>query len=41
MELPVKRILEGVDPSRVASPDTIRNPQALDAFIQLAASWGG
>lgn len=41
MELPVKRILEGVDPSRVASPDTIRNPKALDAFIQLAASWGG
>jgi acetoacetyl-CoA synthetase len=41
MELPVKRILEGVDPSRVASPDTIRNPQALDVFIQLAATWAG
>jgi acetoacetyl-CoA synthetase len=41
METPVKRILSGADPDRVASRDTMKNPAALDAFIRIAAAWKG
>jgi acetoacetyl-CoA synthetase len=35
MEAPVKKILMGHDPTRVASRDTMRNPDALNAFINM------
>ena len=35
METPVKKILMGQQASRVASPDTLRNPDALLAFEKL------
>jgi len=38
LEVPVKRILMGEEPSRVASPDSLANPDALQAFADLAAS---
>jgi acetoacetyl-CoA synthetase len=37
LEVPVKRILMGEDPSRAASRDSLANPAALDYFEQLAA----
>ncbi|WP_019988807.1 acetoacetate--CoA ligase [Rudanella lutea] len=38
MEMPVKKILAGSDPQTVASRDTMRNPAALDGFVELVAS---
>ncbi|WP_373512327.1 acetoacetate--CoA ligase [Persicitalea sp.] len=38
LEAPVKKILMGYDPARVASRDTMRNPDALDAFVAMAAA---
>jgi acetoacetyl-CoA synthetase len=35
METPVKKILMGMDPGTVASKDTMRNPDALLAFMQM------
>ena len=35
-EMPVKRILMGSDPGSVISRDTLRDPSALDVFIQIA-----
>jgi acetoacetyl-CoA synthetase len=35
-EVPVKRILSGVDPDRAVSRDALVNPDSLDPFIQLA-----
>lgn len=37
MEMPVKKILAGLDASLVGSKDTMRNPGALDAFVQFSA----
>ncbi|MFC4560736.1 acetoacetate--CoA ligase [Nocardiopsis mangrovi] len=37
LEVPVKRILMGEDPARVASRDSLANPGALDYFSRLAA----
>jgi acetoacetyl-CoA synthetase len=36
LEVPVKRILMGTPPERVASRDSLANPAALDAFVALA-----
>lgn len=36
METPVKKILMGMDPSKVASKDTMKNPGALDYFVEAA-----
>ncbi len=36
LETPVKRILRGEDAARVASRDSLANPEALDAFVALA-----
>lgn len=36
MEAPVKKILMGTDPAKAASRDTMRNPDALDFFVQFA-----
>ncbi len=38
LEAPVKRILCGEAPERVASRDSLANPGALDAFVKLARS---
>jgi acetoacetyl-CoA synthetase len=35
LEVPVKRILLGADPAKVASRDTLANPEALDALVEL------
>jgi hypothetical protein len=35
MEVPVLRILEGLPVEKVASRDSMRDPDALDAFIAL------
>ena len=36
LEVPVKRILMGEDPERAASRDSLANPTALEAFVELA-----
>jgi acetoacetyl-CoA synthetase len=36
LEAPVKRILQGEEAARVASRDSLANPEALDAFVALA-----
>jgi acetoacetyl-CoA synthetase len=36
LEVPVKRILLGAPPEKVASKDTLANPEALDAFVAFA-----
>ena len=41
LELPVKRILLGEDPDRVAQRDALADPAALDAVVALAAQRGG
>jgi acetoacetyl-CoA synthetase len=38
LEVPVKRILMGVDPREAASADSLANPRALDYFVELASS---
>ena len=35
-EVPVKRILAGVEPDKAVSRDALANPDSLDAFIRLA-----
>jgi acetoacetyl-CoA synthetase len=35
LEVPIKRILLGADPEKVASRDTLANPEALDALVAL------
>jgi acetoacetyl-CoA synthetase len=37
LEAPVKRILRGDPPERVASRDSLANPDALDPFVAMAA----
>jgi len=36
LEVPVKRILRGEPPERLASRDSLANPEALDTFVELA-----
>jgi acetoacetyl-CoA synthetase len=36
MEVPVRRLLMGARPERVASRDTMQNPNALDPYVELA-----
>ena len=38
LEVPVKKILQGADPTRAASRDSLANPAALDVFVQRAAA---
>jgi acetoacetyl-CoA synthetase len=38
LEVPVKRILMGASPEAVASRESLANPHALDAFVELARS---
>jgi acetoacetyl-CoA synthetase len=37
LEMPVKRILQGEPPQRVASRDALLDPAALDMFVAIAA----
>jgi acetoacetyl-CoA synthetase len=37
LEVPVKRILMGTSPDRAASRESLANPWALDAFVEMAA----
>jgi acetoacetyl-CoA synthetase len=37
MEIPVRRILQGFPPDRVAGRDTMRNPDAIDWFVAFGA----
>jgi acetoacetyl-CoA synthetase len=41
LEVPVKKILMGADPSRAASRDSLANPAALDFFVELARAAPG
>jgi acetoacetyl-CoA synthetase len=41
LEAPVKRILRGEPPDRVASRDSLAEPAAIDAFVALAAKRPG
>ncbi|MDA8372115.1 MAG: acetoacetate--CoA ligase [Nocardiopsaceae bacterium] len=41
LEVPVKRILMGEEPDKVASRDSLANPQALDFFSRLAQQGRG
>ena len=36
LELPVKKILQGTDPEKAASRDSLANPKALDFFVDYA-----
>ncbi|MBI5087736.1 MAG: acetoacetate--CoA ligase [Actinobacteria bacterium] len=38
LEVPVKKILAGADPDDVASRGSLRDPDALDAIVEVAAS---
>jgi acetoacetyl-CoA synthetase len=38
LEVPVKKILQGADPERAASRDSLANPGALDFFVELAGT---
>jgi acetoacetyl-CoA synthetase len=40
LEVPVKRILLGQDPSKVASRDTLADRTSLDAFVEIARAAG-
>jgi acetoacetyl-CoA synthetase len=40
LEVPVKRILTGVDPSQAASRESLANPEALDYFVEMARRGG-
>ncbi len=37
LEVPVKRILQGTDPAKAASRDSLANPDALDWFVRFGA----
>lgn len=36
LEVPLRKILMGADPSRVASPDAMQNPESLDYYVAYA-----
>lgn len=36
LEVPVKKILMGVPVERAANPDSLRNPESLQFFVELA-----
>lgn len=38
MEKPIKQILEGIKPEKAASKDSMRNPQLLDYYAEIAGS---
>ena len=36
MEVPVRKLLLGADPAKVANPDTMANPESIAFFLELA-----
>ena len=38
VELPVKKILMGIPIAKAANPDSLRNPDTLQPFVELAAA---
>lgn len=36
MEVPVRRLLLGAEPGKVASPDAMQNPSSLGFFVEYA-----
>jgi len=38
LEVPVKQIMLGADPAKVASPGSLANPESLKAIVELASS---
>jgi acetoacetyl-CoA synthetase len=40
LEVPVKRILSGIDPEQAASRESLANPAALDYFVEMAGERG-
>jgi acetoacetyl-CoA synthetase len=38
MEIPVKRILMGVEPSKAADADAVRNPLSLQGFAEFVSA---
>lgn len=41
MEVPVRKLLLGADPVKVASPDAMQNPGSLAFFVGYAKTIGG
>jgi acetoacetyl-CoA synthetase len=41
LEVPVKRLLAGEPPERVASPDSLQDPEVFRWYAEHAASLGG
>jgi acetoacetyl-CoA synthetase len=39
LEVPVKKILVGTTPEKAASKDSLSNPDALDAFVELTNTY--
>lgn len=39
LEVPVTKILSGTPPEEAVSKDSLRNPDALDAFVELADTY--
>ena len=39
LEVPVKRILLGGDPSKVVNRDSLADPEAIDFYVELAKVW--
>lgn len=37
MEVPVRKLLLGADPAKIANPDTMANPESIAFFIELGA----
>jgi len=40
LEVPIKRILMGGDPSKVLNRDSLADPVAVDFYVELAKRWG-
>jgi acetoacetyl-CoA synthetase len=40
VEVPVKKVLMGLDPAEAASRDSLANPRALDWFVERAGELG-
>jgi acetoacetyl-CoA synthetase len=41
LELPVKRILTGVPPAEVVSPDALANPASIEPVVEYARTLAG
>jgi acetoacetyl-CoA synthetase len=39
LEVPVKRILMGGDPSKLLNRDSLADPRAVDFYVELAKRW--